>query len=122
MRAPGSAPSGLLQTPKGASQQSAIDPRVILGGGALGMFPTGAATAALVRQNAEENAVIDRMAALQRENKRRFEELRSRRGPRPYTNPGRLDMNRVVYPFDLEAPNYGYAISPATGRPLPAPK
>lgn len=122
MRSPGSAPAGILQTPRGASQQSAIDPRIIMGGGALATFPTGAATAALVKQNTDEAAITERMGYLNRLNAEELKRLRNARGP--YTNPGRLDPNRTIYPGpdELMLPNPGYAVHPFTGRPLPAPR
>lgn len=115
-------PGFLGQLPR-RPQGAPVDPKAVWAGAGVAAFPTGAATASLVTQNAEEQAAIERMQRLNAQSRAKLEAYQ--RGPQVYQNPGRPAWeNRQIYtmPGDLEQPNEGYAINPATGRPLPAPK
>lgn len=112
------------QLPRRANN-APVDPRAVWAGAGLLSIPTGAATAGLVTQNAAESAATERMAALNAQNRERLDSALRAKWP-VYQNPGKPaweDRRLYVMPGgELDQPNPGYAINPATGRPLPAPK
>lgn len=114
-----------------AGRLSAEPPSKVMATWALGVAPVGAGTAALlppIRRAGEErqaeNRAVYAMERMNAEDKARLNSITQAR-PMPYQNPGRPaweDRRIYTMPGDLEEPNEGYAINPATGRPLPAPK
>lgn len=109
------------QLPRRANN-APVDPKAVWAGAGLLSIPTGAATAGLVTQNAEELKATERMQALNAQNRVALNSYQ-RGPPQGYQNPGRPQQKHISLDAGWEEfPNEGYAINPATGRPLPAPK
>ena len=68
-------PRFLGQLPRRANN-APVDPKAVWAGAGLLSVPTGAATAGLVTQSAEENAATERMARLNAENRERLAALK----------------------------------------------